>query len=296
MVTKRMTEILSGLVLMVFCVGPVLATEFRSPLIVERGPMRYVEFGEEWETNDYSLKTWTAGYSREASKAFLSHGMNTHQLSALFFGKSDFRMSEIFPNSYADPTTEYYNPFLGVTVLHPRVTYVERGMSIGARIAFPVNGNKGRVGLRAQIPIRKIEIEREDAGDKDTNQLDDLLTGDIVTLYADGATSEDYNTPNTGDAKDVYARAIRLDFLESLYYNAKRESFIDYSTTGDVRMIGLPVNNTQIAGDRRGAIIYVPEGTIPRLPDYKLGIHQGFGATTATVNELPLDGDVTDIA
>ena len=68
--------------------GTAIANEFRSPLIVERAPMRYVF--EEWSEKDYDLKIWTASYGRESHKAFLKHGTNTDNLSALFFGKSDF--------------------------------------------------------------------------------------------------------------------------------------------------------------------------------------------------------------
>ncbi len=190
-------------------VGTVFCHEFRSPLSIENGPMRYVI--EEFDEEDYSLKIWTAGYGRESHKAFMSHGTKTHELSKLIFGKSDFLLSDAFPNSKAEMGTEYYSPYIGVTTLNPRVTYSEKGLSLGVRWAYPINKNKGRIGVRAQVPFRKIEMEREDLGDEDGDPLADLMTTEVVTRVA--------RTGGGGnDAKNVVARAIRMDFLQTIPY------------------------------------------------------------------------------
>jgi hypothetical protein len=283
----------------------VNATEFRSPLIVERGPMRYVFEG--WDAKDYSLKLWAAGYYRESHKAFLKHGTNTSHLSALFFNKSDFPLIEIFPNSAAPLNSENYSPFVAVGELHPRITYVEKGISLGGRVAFPVSGNRGRFGFRVQVPFRRIEIEREDLGDRDTNQLDDVLTGEIVNRYG--------NTVGT-EASNAFARAVRMDFLQAIPYTA---SIAVPTTAGNVPLLNfsanglpaLPNGEPYIAGnkdhwdvgniwDRISVVIHSPEGTLPHSPDRLLGIHQdptaGTVADDLTVppTALPADGNVSD--
>ncbi|MBU1008022.1 hypothetical protein KKA53_03015 [Candidatus Dependentiae bacterium] len=252
--------------------GTLVATEFRSPLIIERGPMRYVF--EEWGESDCGLKVWSSCFTRESHKAFLSHGTSTYPLSTLFFNKSCFNLSEIFPNSYVDPATQYYSPYLGVTQLKPRITYYEKGVSLGARWAHPVYKNKGRVGLRIQVPFRSVEIEREDHGDKDTNQLDDLMTGEIVDRAG---------TP--APATDVYARAIRLDFLQSLPYQDTGELIFGFVGTSP-RVLGDDAILWDTAapatvGKRVGVVIQADVGAAPRSPDRFLGIHQNPSAAPA---------------
>jgi hypothetical protein len=263
------------------------ATEFRSPLIVENGPMRYVF--EEWEESDYGLKIWTSCYGRESHKAFLSHGTNTHPLSALFFNKSNFLLTDAFPNSEAEIGTEQYSPFLGITRLNPVVTYSEKGISLGARFAYPVYKNKGRIGLRAQVPFRKIEIEREDFGDKDTNQLDDLLTGEVVTRG---------RTAGGTQAKDVFARAVRMDFVQSIPFTDEGKTLLDFDTsTGEAQLVGVDAGWVGTQTNRRTAIIQSPEGTVPRKPARLLGVHENpiATSTTPTPDDLPANGVVTDV-
>jgi len=267
----------------------LVATEFRAPLITEKGPMRYVF--EEWEDSDYKLKFWSSCYSREADRAYIKssgcNGSSTQPLSALFFNKADFKLSEILPNNCNPPNILNYNPFLAVSTLSPRITYEEKGVAIGARFAYPIYEKKGRIGVRVHIPFRRIEIEREDTGDKDTNQLDDVMTGDIVTRSA----------PSSTDATNVFARAIRLDFLEALYYTSQKDSMIQYGGIGannDVHVGGNAVDwlNNNVA-NKVGVIIYVPEGIVPTYPEYKLGIHEDL-PYAGNVKALPYSGNVTD--
>jgi hypothetical protein len=275
------------------------ATEFRSPLIVERGPMRYVFEG--WDAKDYSLKLWAAGYCRESHKAFLSHGTNTTHLSALFFNKSDFSLVEIFPNSYAPLNSENYSPFVVVGELHPRITYVEKGISLGGRVAFPVSGNKGRFGFRVQVPFRRIEIEREDLGDKDTNQLDDVLTGEIVTRNGTILPG-----PTANEAKDAYARAVRADFIQAIPYTAVNDPILSFGPDGKPYVTGGPIAGNDatwddvVADDRIAVVIHSPEGVPPHSPDRLIGIHQEPtavavpGDLTVLPTALPANGAISD--
>ena len=178
----RINRILSVVCAATVFYGMTYAGDLRSPLIGERGPMRYVF--EEQEEGDYGVKVWATGYGREAHKCFMGHGFNTKPLTALYFNKSDFRLSEIFADSYLPMTSEFYNPYVGVLKLHPRASYSEKGISLGARWSVSVYKDVGRAGFRVSVPFRNIEIEREDSGDKDTNQLKDLYTSDIVDVDA----------------------------------------------------------------------------------------------------------------
>jgi len=276
------------IILITIWCGGLAATEFRSPLVVERGPLRYVF--EEWEESDYNLKLWSAGFGRHCHKAFLSHGTSTYPLSTLFFNKSCFTLNEIFPNSCVDMNTQYYSPFLAVTQLRPRITYSEKGISLGARFAYPVYKNKGRVGLRLQIPFRKIEIEREDHGDTDTDPLDDFMTGEIVTR--DGLTSLGASNPST----DVYARAIRMDFLQSLPYTAGNNPILQFdangvpSVVGDTQVIWDAVTNPNNFDKRIAVVIHSPAGTVPSKPDRYLGIHM----YPVTNSPVPLEALAAD--
>lgn len=261
--------------------GGLIATEFRTPLIGERGPMRYIF--EEWEEEDYGLKTWCAGYNREAHKAFLDHGTDTCNLSALYFGQSCFTLDKILPNSYAPLGTQYYSPYLGVVKMCPEITYEERGISIGGRFAYPVYKNKGRIGLRGRVTFKKIEIEREDTGDETDDPLNEFLTGEVVTRES---TSE-------APATDVFARAVRMDFLQTIPYTAPGNPILEFNSNGAAFIVGndakwqLPEED-----DRLAVVIQAPAGTRPSSPDRLLGIHEE-DPTPAPI-ALPAAGGVAD--
>lgn len=145
---------------------PLQATEFRSPLLSERGPIRYKL--EKGNPDRYSLDIYSLAYRREAHKAFMSHSMDTQPLTALFFNKADIPLNEIFPvdstgvgTNGMNPLGKYYNPFVDLATIKPRATYYEWGVNLGARFEYPVCKDAGRVGLRLNVPFRLIEIERE---------------------------------------------------------------------------------------------------------------------------------------
>lgn len=284
--TKRNLIVIATLISFV---NVAVATEFRSPLIVERSPMRYLF--EPWKKKDWKLNLWSEGYYRGANRAYLKHGTNATELSALFFNKSDFLLSEIFPNACVPMDSEYYSPFVAVGMLHPRITYEEKGLSLGGRLAYPVYKDKGRLGIRVQVPFRKIEIEREDLGDRDSNQLDDLVSGEIVTRDGNG-----------GPAKDVWARAVRMDFLQAVPYTAEKRPMLTFGATGGVQYLNNIPNGdwtTILVPDNRSAVVVQSDvGVIPSSPDRYLGIHMDPFNVGATPNllptHLPSNGAVSD--
>lgn len=267
--------------------GTVTATEFRSPLIGDRGPMRYVF--EEWEEEDYGLKVWAAGYSRESHKAFLDHGTETHPLSALFFGKPCFTLSQAFPNAYAPLTTQNYSPYLGTTKLYPDITYDEKGLSLGASFSYPIYKNKGRLGIRGRVAFKRIEIEREDSGDKSDDPMSEFLTGEVVTRTS--STGGTAGLPAT----DVFARAIRMDFLESIPYTSPDNAILEFTTAGAPRILGNDAmwdSAGMLPKGHIAAVIDSPVGTLPHSPDRLLGIHESDPVPVPA--NLPASGGVTD--
>ncbi|MCF7910813.1 hypothetical protein K9L16_04015 [Candidatus Pacearchaeota archaeon] len=183
------------------------ATEFRSPSLSERGPIRY-RF-EKWK-NKWTLDLWGTGHYREAHKAFIKHGTDTKPLSALIFNKSDFPLAEMFPNKTMPINSTNYNPFIawdGMTV-SPRVQYTEFGADWGAKLDFPVWKNKGKIGLRARVPFRYVEMERENITDKNTNVNDEV----VITK----ATSVKTGDNDAGGDRQVYAKAYNFGFVSKL--------------------------------------------------------------------------------
>jgi len=145
------------------------ATEMRTPWIVGDGPLRYTF--EKLKQDKYNFNWWSAFHMKESHKAFLKHGTDTHPITALIFNKDNFKYNEIFPNSEVPMNTEFYNPFFRLLSLQPRVSYMEYGLTFGARWDYPVWKDKGRIGLRVSMPFRRIEMERDDVTDKNEDPL-----------------------------------------------------------------------------------------------------------------------------
>ncbi|MFA5074661.1 MAG: hypothetical protein WC436_01005 [Candidatus Babeliales bacterium] len=182
------------------------ATEFRSPSLSERGPIRY-RF-EKWK-NKWTLDLWGAGHYREAHKTFLKHGTKTHPLSALIFNKADFPLVEMFPNKTMPGNSTNYNPFIAWSGMQvsPRVTYYEWGADWGLKWDYPVWKNKGKIGLRARVPFRNIEMERENITDKNTNTVDDVVLA--KTTFAKTLADDSSQVP-------VYVKAYNFGFVNKL--------------------------------------------------------------------------------
>lgn len=164
------------------------ATERRTPWISEHGPLRYTF--EKLHEDAWNFNYWSAVHYKEAHKSFLKHSTKTVPYTALIFNKADFDLKEIFPNSQVPFDAEFYSPFLKLTHVSPRAEYTEVGMTVGGKIEFPVWCNKGRIGLRATVPFRRIEIERTDnCCDLDTNPLAPFVASKMIRI--------DRNSPAT---------------------------------------------------------------------------------------------------
>src|SRR5579862_3075922 len=145
-------------------VNSAFATEWRTPWISERGPLRYTFEKLHNEEGKSNLNYWSVLHAKGANKAFGNNG-DTTPITTLIFNKSDFSLNEIFPNSDVPLNTENFNPFLRTVKIHPRVAYFETGATFGGRWDYPVYKDKGRIGIRGTVPVRSIEIERKDFDD-----------------------------------------------------------------------------------------------------------------------------------
>jgi predicted transport protein len=166
----------------VLVVGSASATEMRTPWIAERGPLRYT-FEKLHNDKKCNVNYWTALHAKEAHKAFLSHSTKAKELSALIFNKADFTLNEIFPNSHIDMTNENYSPWLNIVAIHPRVEYSEWGITTGGRFDCEVWKGKGRIGMRATVPFRSVEMEREDMDEDYEDPEEQFVATQLFRLH-----------------------------------------------------------------------------------------------------------------
>lgn len=250
-----------------------LATEIRTPWISERGPIRYTF--EKLNKDTYNLNFWTAGHYKYAHSAFLKQSFDSHPLTALMFNKSDFTLNEIFPNSKVPMDTEFYSPFLKLMKLHPRATYTEWGLVTGGRWEYPVwkdkdGGVKGRIGLRATVPFRSIEIEREDITDRTQSPLGDFVKSKVIKTTKTSVGSQFQN----GDDADVVVTAYRSDFVAALD-GADHQSIVTFPdpAVNPPGEGGIKIGGQQIGADITGADVNVTRQRPPAGADVANGLN-----------------------
>lgn len=196
------------------------AMQIASPLLSERGAVRYVMHQEHPES--WSLNVWSGVYSKESHKAFRASGNKTQELSALFFNKSDFRAREMHPGATMPLNSENYNPYAQVSQLSPRVEYQEKGSILGARWDIPVFEEQGRLFIRAVAPFREIQLQRNDEAIPAGVQAQNLVA---ETIFQDAKT-------NGANPVVVTGYAWRLDLLEALVNNNNdRQSIVQWDGT-----------------------------------------------------------------
>ncbi len=156
------------------------ATEWRTQWISNMGPIRY-SF-DRLHDDSWNLNLWSSAHAKSADSAFLHHGMDKKPLTALFFNKANFSLNEIFPNGQVPFNAQEYSPYLRLMRLSPRANYTEWGMNLGGRFDYAVCNGKGFVGVRANIPFRRIEIEREDFTDVNEDLTNDFVATSVVRI------------------------------------------------------------------------------------------------------------------
>lgn len=178
---KRMNKSLKGLALIgALVVGSAQATEFRSPWIAEQGPLRY-NF-EKLNKDKFNFNAWTAFHMKEAHKAFMKHGTDTKPMAELIFGASEFTLADAMPGGQVPFGVEEYSPYLRLSKITPQVEYMEYGVTVGARWDYPVWKEKGRIGIRASVPFRRIEMERKDFSDKNADPSTEFVASEVISI------------------------------------------------------------------------------------------------------------------
>ncbi len=280
------------------CSGFVFASEIRSPWFSERGPIRY-----KFETDkdeDYSLDIYALAHRREAHKAFLKHGTDTQPLTALIFNKADFPLNQIFPNSQVNPAGEFYNPFMDLMTIKPRATYYEWGINLGARLEYPVYKNRGRIGLRMNIPFRSIEMEREDITSQVDDPTQDYILNRVTKVGNFVSTGE--NTGKYESPVDVLAKAYNIAFISKLFQDPARHSALQFADKS-VKVFGVEIAKNFNLGDGQflstikpiAGVIFNESGkTVPNEPNFNQSEDGLWGYKIATIENKNIDKDITD--
>lgn len=193
------------------------ANEWRTPLVIEKGPLRY---DLEMKRNKWSLDTWGAIYRRSADRSFLKHGTDTKSLPAVIFGKEEFTIGETFDDSAAVQSSGYFsnfNPFLFTSKFRPSATYTDEGMTVGGRFEYPVWENKGRFGVKASIPFKRIRMERNDNGDCPVDGSNDMIIrGDAVRMVDATPAGKVFGQQRQGDVNNI--TRYKMALLNQLRY------------------------------------------------------------------------------
>jgi len=266
-----------------------LATEFRTPYLSDRGPLRH-SF-KKLNKDKMNLNTWSTVYTKEAHKAFLKHGGDSKPLTKLLFNESTFTFNEIFENSNVPLTSPNYNPFLSLIEYSPRAKYFEWGATFGGCIDFPVwkedNGRvKGRVGLRATIPFRTIEVEREDITPQTGIGQD--AAGLAVTGIINVQRQDDGTQVAAANRADIEATAYRLDLVQALRSSSGNSAIIPGNNS--FKIFGQEI----AAADAAGAGVGLAHSNANGKPEF-VAWQRGQGAEDLTVSALA-DAHVTAIA
>jgi|GEM_PF-584843 len=162
-----------------------------------------------------------------------SNNKKRGSLSTLWFGKESFVGEQAFEGGMLnDANTPNANPFLSFSTITPNFAYSEWGVFFGGHVERRL-GKKGRwrVGGRASLPFKVIEIQQAGCSEIETG-LSDVIATDPFNV-------------SSGGPSDTTDFAFRLDFLSSLIRpgipGGQNSPLVTYGT-------GSGANITKIAG------------------------------------------------
>lgn len=257
------------------------ATEFRTPYMSDRGPLRH-SF-KKLNKKKMNINTWSTVHTKEAHKAFLKHGTDSKELTQLLFNKSTFNFRDIFEDGKVPLTSPNYNPFIATLDYSPRAKYFEWGATFGGRIDFPIwkedNGCvKGRIGLRTSIPFRTIEVERQDI-----TAINKGVDGDLAKVVQSAVVRVDLTAagaPAAAAKTDILTTAYRLDFIAALRDGANN-SVITTPAVGEFKIFGqnIAVNAANAASV---ALAFSENGQPPQVKSFLFSDGSGGLAVAAT--------------
>ncbi|MDQ5940430.1 MAG: hypothetical protein QG632_156 [Candidatus Dependentiae bacterium] len=236
--------------------------------------------------NSYSpffVETTTSMYGQLAHECFLEDLKDRYQLSALYFGSDDFRLSHMFQNCQVPTNTKNYNPYVRVLRMQPKIELSEVGSILSLRAEAAVGPKKWfHVGVKASVPFKRREISRKDIGARGVANVQDLAS------TAEG---------QIGGTDIGPVSAYRLDFIEAIPAFGALSGPADYtesvaynlgSTTGDTTLFTSTILNATYptsSGSIGGAIIKKPETAIPGPSEIVIS-DIPFGVTNTQVDEL----------
>lgn len=178
------------------------ARELRTPLNLQRGPfyVQYeMDFDDERIFDWWDVDLWGGGYHKTAFDAYSNcDGTCTVPLANIFFCSPTFTVQQAFANS---TVVVPGNPFVNIALFSPQLTYNEDGIVLGTQIQRRFSNDRWRAGLRAVLPLRRIEVRVDSLGAEATEGIE-----------AVGARRNELL--NGVEYDDVYA--YRLDFLSAL--------------------------------------------------------------------------------
>lgn len=300
-----------------------VTSEFRSPLMLERGPLSRTFLYPHERIEDaywydfvpnnchpcgWDIEAWAAGYSRSATQAFYkapcdpcknnSVTRDTRPLSQLWFGSDSFTAEQIFAGgSLPDGSLPLDLSFLQWSHITPRFEYDEYGVFLGimAERRFGCDDN-WFFGARLNIPVKQIDI-LQNQNCKLFETLDDVTRAHPINENA------------APGANNQFDYAYRLDFLSSLTYPAGSVSpttpsnttqlaypFVGYGNGTTLLETYIPVTapdgtgNTvsgTSANEAKAYLVSVPVGNAPTYP-YRID------PNTTTATALPAAGATGD--
>ena len=160
--------------------GCAVASEFRPPMAPDRGPQRLDMNVERGSDSNWELDMYSVAYNRNATKTFTKHGTKTASLSALIFGKDNFKVSDALTSALTKEYTEEFNANLGATRLYPRVSYTETGLNVGGKLGYRVYGGKGMLGLKVNVPLKTVRMERDNTAETNEQGFADNVIRNVI--------------------------------------------------------------------------------------------------------------------
>lgn len=239
---KKIVWIASVTVALLATGSGLFSGDFRSPTGPSDGPQRHL-FEMDKAQEGKNFKIWSTTGNRHATRCFKDKvGTKTEPLTALIFGKENFRLTEAFPRCYVNMAGDYYNPLLRTTRLYTAAHYNEKSLTFGASWQKSVADGKGKVGFRVQVPFKRIEMERIDqAGVRSGAELQDVLSVRQIEMI-----------PNN-NLNPYTSIGARLDFIEALRQNATGDSMISYNVGNGLVNIGGQLSSVRIGNVGTGA-------------------------------------------
>lgn len=324
----------TGLVWLIFFIGTALrisAVEFREPLTVLNGPLRFLF---EDASDECSFRIWTSAYGRFATKAFSNeHGRHFIDLPELLFLKSYFRPCQIFQDCLVRLSHQGYNPLLRTARFQLRADYSEVGCMVGFKWDYPFSTGSysGRVGFRVQVPFKRCQIRKNDTGGVTTGSaLEDVLkVSPMKTQVTKVTATTGATSPVNVDVnlQTVHAPAVRLDLMEALIQSPQQNSFLSYneknSTSGSAKhevfagtatasvvspatldILSSDLNSVDGASKNKAistvAMVYSPEGFFdPDQPNFAVAFKEDAnlkvdGSVNGIFQQFPADADIKD--